>query len=302
MQRRWFVFAGILALAGMALLCTPQTSQAQRWRGSRGVSVGVGNGGVYVGRGWDYGGYYGSPYYGQGNRYYGNTYWPNYSGYSGSWYYPQTEYYNSFTPSYYTGELPQNFAQPYYSDYYSQPMTTGGQFYGAGIEQNPNSAFVTVRVPPDAEIWFENYQTHQKGLMRDFISPPLTPGQQYTYDIRAQWTDNGKKVDQKKQVTVMAGSRTNVDFLPSQGQAPTNAQQRFGTPMYGAPELNQPNQPNPQLQNNPNATPLNQSQGSSNAPLPGTTTPSNPAPAPSGTTPAPGGIPPTPPTTGGPGR
>jgi uncharacterized protein (TIGR03000 family) len=296
-----------------------------------GVGVGYGDGGGYVGAGrgyggWGYGGYYGSPYYsGWGNRWYGDTSWPSYYGYSGSWYYPQTGF-SYGTPSYYAAELPPSFAPDYYSENFSQPtMANNGMMYGAGAPENANAAFVTVRVPPDANIWFENYQSHQKGLVRNFISPPLNPGQQYVYDIKAEWMQNGKKVDQVRHVTVWAGGQTNVEFLP-QGQQPMMGQSQSGT-MYGAPGFNQPspnnqmnqgnlfpkgnqpgfnpNQPNGQFQNNPsnlnptnnpNAPAQNQFQGAPGAPLPGNNAPGGTAPAgnaptgnvPSGTAPAPG--------------
>jgi len=74
-------------------------------------------------------------------------------------------------------------------------------------------AFVDLRVPANAEIWFEGDKTAQAGALRHFVSPNLESGRTFTYDIRARWTDpNGKVVDQTRKVKVEAGRRTMVDF------------------------------------------------------------------------------------------
>ena len=74
------------------------------------------------------------------------------------------------------------------------------------------SARVTVRLPDDARLWFENTPTKSTGAVREFSSPPLTPGMQYAYTVRATWTDNGKEVTQMQHVAVTAGTKVTVDF------------------------------------------------------------------------------------------
>jgi uncharacterized protein (TIGR03000 family) len=71
-------------------------------------------------------------------------------------------------------------------------------------------------VPANARIWFDGDLTHQTGPVRDFESPPLQPGQTYTYNIRARWMQNGQPVTQDRTVTV-AGQRTMVDFMNPNG-------------------------------------------------------------------------------------
>jgi uncharacterized protein (TIGR03000 family) len=77
-----------------------------------------------------------------------------------------------------------------------------------------NSATMNVRVPADAEIWFEGSKTGQSGTTRTFVSPPLESGRGFTYEVRAHWTENGKEVDQTRQVHVRAGEKVDVDFGP----------------------------------------------------------------------------------------
>jgi len=75
------------------------------------------------------------------------------------------------------------------------------------------AARVHVRVPGDADIWFDGAKTTQKGSDREYESPQLVPGQEYRYELRAQWLEHGRTVTQARQVTVHAGDRVNVDFL-----------------------------------------------------------------------------------------
>ena len=48
-----------------------------------------------------------------------------------------------------------------------------------------NAAHVTVRAPANATVWIGGWQTPNTGSVREFDSPPLTPGKQYTYEVRA---------------------------------------------------------------------------------------------------------------------
>ena len=50
-----------------------------------------------------------------------------------------------------------------------------------------NTARVEVRLPADAELWFEGQKTAQTGTDRSFHSPELQPGQDYVYNVRARW-------------------------------------------------------------------------------------------------------------------
>lgn len=74
-------------------------------------------------------------------------------------------------------------------------------------------AYVHVRVsPPHAEISFEGSKTAQIGSSRLYVSPPLVPGENYTYTIRVSWMENGAEVAQTRKVMVRAGDRLSVAF------------------------------------------------------------------------------------------
>ncbi len=71
-------------------------------------------------------------------------------------------------------------------------------------------------VPEGAELWFNGTQTSQTGSQREFVSPPLTPGKGYTYEIKARWTENDKPVEQTRSVHVQANAWQVIDFTKPQ--------------------------------------------------------------------------------------
>ncbi len=84
-----------------------------------------------------------------------------------------------------------------------------------GADASDLTVHISVRSPADAEIWFEGSKTTQTGAMREFESPELKPGRQYTYEVRARWMQDGKKVSQTQTIEVSAGDRKTVDFTKS---------------------------------------------------------------------------------------
>jgi uncharacterized protein (TIGR03000 family) len=77
---------------------------------------------------------------------------------------------------------------------------------------DPNIATMIVRVPANADIWFQGAKTGQRGAQRTFVSPPLEPGQGFTYEVKARWKEDGKDVEQTRQVHVKAGENVDVNF------------------------------------------------------------------------------------------
>src|SRR5947209_4905688 len=59
---------------------------------------------------------------------------------------------------------------------------------------------------------FDDTPTISTGLVREFHTPPLTPGTRYGYNIRASWTENGRELVHTQQIPVVAGQRAEVDF------------------------------------------------------------------------------------------
>jgi uncharacterized protein (TIGR03000 family) len=74
-------------------------------------------------------------------------------------------------------------------------------------------AKIEVRLPAeDAKVWFQGQLTKRKGKTREFESPALAPGMDYTYHVRASWMSDGEEVTRHQTITVRAGERTRVDF------------------------------------------------------------------------------------------
>jgi uncharacterized protein (TIGR03000 family) len=93
------------------------------------------------------------------------------------------------------------------------PMPSANYSYGAYSPSTAeNTARIRLVVPTGAKVWFGSSATKQTGSVRDFESPRLTPGKEYTYDIKATWSEGGKEVTRTRQVDVRANSNSTVDF------------------------------------------------------------------------------------------
>jgi uncharacterized protein (TIGR03000 family) len=84
------------------------------------------------------------------------------------------------------------------------------------ILDDSSTALVVAHMPEDAQIWFEDTPTQQRGTLRQFVSPPLTPGKRYTYTVRLQWHEDGQWVSQVHSFPVHAGDVHCIDIVPSE--------------------------------------------------------------------------------------
>jgi uncharacterized protein (TIGR03000 family) len=88
---------------------------------------------------------------------------------------------------------------------YTLPEKTTGE--------DVNSVELVAHLPEDADIWFEGQQMARRQVeMREFISPPLTPGVNYVYDIRVNWAEEGRRAEQALKVRVQAGEIICLDL------------------------------------------------------------------------------------------
>ena len=72
--------------------------------------------------------------------------------------------------------------------------------------------YLEVLIAPTAEIIIEGAKTTQTGSRRLFVSPPLKSGQNYTYELKAKWTENGKEMNRSRKIPVRAGETKMVDL------------------------------------------------------------------------------------------
>ena len=52
----------------------------------------------------------------------------------------------------------------------------------------------------------------QSGTSRIFTSPPLSPGKDYTYEVKARWKKEGSEVQQTRNIVIHAGDHINLAF------------------------------------------------------------------------------------------
>ena len=77
----------------------------------------------------------------------------------------------------------------------------------------PQPVILNVLVPrDDAQVFLGTAATTSTGTERRFESPPMQPGKRYQYTVTARWMQDGKMVEQKRDVPVQAGQEITVDF------------------------------------------------------------------------------------------
>jgi uncharacterized protein (TIGR03000 family) len=86
-------------------------------------------------------------------------------------------------------------------------------------------AYLDVRVPAAAEVMVETEKTTQTGSRRTFVSPPISSGRNYVYEIKAKWMENGQPVERTRKVNIHAGEQVTVDFV---GMPTTTEPERRG--------------------------------------------------------------------------
>ncbi|MEX0586541.1 MAG: TIGR03000 domain-containing protein [Pirellulales bacterium] len=74
------------------------------------------------------------------------------------------------------------------------------------------STLLTVNVPADAKIYVNGKLTSTPGTQRQYISRDLSPGYRYTYRVKAEINQDGKKLTETKTVEIRAGESKAIGF------------------------------------------------------------------------------------------
>jgi uncharacterized protein (TIGR03000 family) len=90
----------------------------------------------------------------------------------------------------------------------SEPATRRSYY----LEPNSSSVLLNVMVPVNAEVLIDGQRTNQVGASRQFRSPPLATGYEYTYTVEARWQENGQQQTRTKKVVVQPGKEVSVDL------------------------------------------------------------------------------------------
>jgi uncharacterized protein (TIGR03000 family) len=129
--------------------------------------------------------------------------------------------YPSYSPSYYTvpGASYGGYSyvvpfEGYYNGAYANGLVPPANYtYGAYSRTAENVARIRLVVPTDAQVWFDDKATEQRGETRNFESPPLAPGRQYIYDVKVRWREkDGQEVTRTRQLSLSANSTVSADF------------------------------------------------------------------------------------------
>ncbi len=216
-------------LLGAAAFLTPTPAEAQfvifRPRGAGVFSDYGGFGGYPYAPGWPgYNGFgfgsYGGPYSpGLFPGGYGGPAYPGLYNYGGNSY--PNMFQNLTTPGWPVGPTSgENFAsvprmRPDVTPFPNTSVFPGGSLVGSvPAAEASESAVLDVTVPSTgAEVWVQGVPTRQSGTARRYVSPPLVPGKDYVYTLRARWRDaSGATQLQQQNVVVQAGSEVRVTF------------------------------------------------------------------------------------------
>jgi uncharacterized protein (TIGR03000 family) len=80
----------------------------------------------------------------------------------------------------------------------------------------PGVALITVTLPAEAELWFDEAKTSQSGNYRRFVTPPLPSGRLLDYTLRVRWQTGGVELTRVEKVQVASGGRFRINFLTAQ--------------------------------------------------------------------------------------
>jgi uncharacterized protein (TIGR03000 family) len=99
---------------------------------------------------------------------------------------------------------------------------------------DPNAALIDVKLgAADAQLFFDDAPTQQKGEMRQFVTPALEPKKDFSYLVHAKWKEGDRDTDDIRTVKVHAGDRLTVDFTTKQEGAQPNGAKPEAAPRPG---------------------------------------------------------------------
>jgi len=77
----------------------------------------------------------------------------------------------------------------------------------------PDAALVIVKLPAEAELWFDKTKSTQEGSYRRFVTPPLKTDRPLVYTLRVQWHIKDAELTRVEKVHVEPGKTIIVNFL-----------------------------------------------------------------------------------------
>jgi uncharacterized protein (TIGR03000 family) len=91
------------------------------------------------------------------------------------------------------------------------------------IEDDNVRATLTVELPEGARLFIDGSPVKATTARRNFVTPPLRPGQVYFYELRAEVIRDGQTVRANRRVLVTPGQAARASFPELEGTTPVTA-------------------------------------------------------------------------------
>lgn len=100
-----------------------------------------------------------------------------------------------------------------YSDYLKDQKGLLKSAESAKPAPTPTQALLEIRMPREnAKLYFDGKESDLTGETRIFLTPPLTPGANYTFTLKATWPGPIEDMTNEETITFRAGERKVVDL------------------------------------------------------------------------------------------
>jgi uncharacterized protein (TIGR03000 family) len=77
----------------------------------------------------------------------------------------------------------------------------------------PEAALIVVKLPAEAELWFNEVKTTQGGSYRRFVTPALPRDRELSYTLRVRWRIKDAELSRSEEIRIRPGERFTVNFL-----------------------------------------------------------------------------------------
>ncbi len=85
--------------------------------------------------------------------------------------------------------------------------------YGSESVQAPAATSLTLRVPPNAEVWIQGKKMDEKGTERRFAFPSSDSRLSQDYEVRVTWQENGRNVSNTSRLNIRPGDQQSITFV-----------------------------------------------------------------------------------------
>ncbi len=160
---------------------------------------------------------WGTPYQGYGYGYQGYAGYPAYSGYGNPYYFADASYTSTVTiPGWSVSgdSLSAGVARARATESPAMAVAANSPLLQVAYESvEPRAQMVVSVLDPNALVWVDGTVMPQQGTQRRFRTPALREGQEYAYEVVAQWTEScGQAHSVSRHVTLRPGEVVSVDL------------------------------------------------------------------------------------------